>query len=91
MSAGARILAIDDDAEVLRVVERTLARRFECEFARDVPSAREKLATGGFDLALCDIQMPGGSGLDLVEEMAADGARTGVVLITGMEDTGVVG
>lgn len=91
MSAGARILAIDDSAETLRVVERTLAQRFECEFARDVPSAREKLASGGFDLALCDIQMPGESGLDLVEEMTASGSQTGIVLITGMDDPEVVG
>jgi PAS domain S-box-containing protein len=89
-SPPARILAIDDSAEILRVVERTLGERFECEFAGDVPEARGKLAAGDFDLALCDIQMPGESGLDLVEELAAAGSETAVVLITGMDDPEVV-
>ena len=39
-----RILATDDRPEVLRLVERTLGERYECEFATSVAEAREKLA-----------------------------------------------
>lgn len=90
MSKRARILAIDDNPEVLRVVERALGDRFDCEFAEDVPAARERLADAEFDLALCDIQMPGESGLVLVEELREERPVLAVVLITGMDDSAVV-
>jgi putative two-component system response regulator len=81
-----RILATDDRPEILRLVDRTLGERYECEFADGVEKAREKLAIGGFDLALCDIEMPGESGLVLVEEIARDHSETAIVLLTGVDD-----
>jgi putative two-component system response regulator len=89
-SPSARILAIDDSPEILRVVERSLGGRFDCEYAEDVPSARQRLAGGSFELVLCDIQMPGESGLVLVEEVVAERPATAVILITGMDDPEVV-
>jgi len=85
-SAPARILATDDRPEVLRLVERTLGERYECEFAGSVEEARGKLGEGDFELALCDIQMPDESGLVLVEEIARAPADTAIVLITGVDD-----
>jgi PAS domain S-box-containing protein len=84
------VLAIDDSPEILRAVERTLAERFDCEFAGDVPEAREKLAAEDFDLMLCDVQMPGEAGLELAEGMVADGIDTAIVLIAGADDPGTV-
>jgi putative two-component system response regulator len=66
-----RILAIDDDPESLRAIEKTLGERFDCEFARDASTARQKLAGDRFDLILCDVQMQGEQGA-LVDEMAAE-------------------
>ena len=88
-SAPARILATDDRPEVLRLVERTLGDRYECEFAGSVEEARERLAAGEFALALCDIQMPGESGLVLVEEIAREHPATAIVLVTGVDDSEV--
>ena len=82
----ARILATDDRPEVLRLIERTLGDHYACEFAADVVEAREKLAGGEFELALCDIQMPGESGLTLAREIVADHPFTAVVLVTGVDD-----
>jgi len=82
----ARILATDDRPEVLRVVDRTLGERYRCEFATSVADAREKLAGARFDLALCDIQLPGESGLELVEEIARAHPETAIVLVTGVDD-----
>jgi PAS domain S-box-containing protein len=81
-----RILATDDRPEVLRLVERTLGEHYDCEFATGVEEARERLAAGAFDLALCDIEMPGESGLVLVEEIARDHPETAIVLVTGVDD-----
>lgn len=82
----ARILAVDDQPEILRLVDRALGERYECEFATSVAEAREKLARSPFQLALCDIQMPGESGLVLVEEIARDHPDTSIVMATGIDD-----
>jgi putative two-component system response regulator len=83
---GYRILATDDRPEILRLVERTLAERYECSFANSVEEARGKLGEQEFELALCDIQMPGESGLVLVEEIVHDHPDTAVVVVTGVDD-----
>jgi len=87
---GARILATDDRPEVLRMIDRALGDRFACEFAGSVEEARGKLsANGAFQLALCDIEMPGESGLVLVEEIAREHPDTAIVLVTGVDDSEV--
>ncbi len=87
---SARILATDDRPEILRLIDRSLGERYSCEFAGSVVEAREKLTqNGAFDLALCDIQMPGESGLVLVEEIAREHPDTAIVLVTGVDDPDV--
>ena len=83
-----RILATDDRPEVLRLIDRTLGAHYDCSFASGVEEARAKLAgaEAEFDLALCDIQMPGESGLTLAEEIVAGSPLTAVVLVTGVDD-----
>jgi cyclic di-GMP phosphodiesterase len=80
------ILATDDRPEVLRLVERSLGDRYRCELATSVAEAREKLAAKPFELSLCDIQMPGESGLVLVEEIAREHPGTAIVMVTGVDD-----
>ncbi len=81
-----RILVTDDRPEVLRLVERSLADHYDCALAISVADAREKLSTNPIQLALCDIQMPGESGLALVEEVARDHPETAIVMVTGVDD-----
>jgi PAS domain S-box-containing protein len=81
-----RLLATDDRREVLRLIDRTLGDRFECEFAGDVAEARQRLGESDFDLAMCDIQMPGESGLVLAEEITGTRPEIAVVLVTGIDD-----
>lgn len=89
----ARILATDDRPEVLRLIDRTLGEHYDCAFASNVEEARVRLAEADteaeFDLALCDIQMPGESGLTLAEEIVAGSPLTAVVLVTGVDDPNV--
>ena len=37
-----------------------------------------------FDLSLCDLAMPGMSGLDLLKRLRADGNRTPFIVMTGV-------
>jgi putative two-component system response regulator len=54
--------------------------------ASSVVEARDRLAAESFELALCDINMAGESGLALVRQIAAELPDTGVVMVTGVDD-----
>lgn len=86
MTDRQRILAVDDRPEILRLIERSLGSAYEVAPATDVPAARARLTECPFDLVLCDIEMPGESGLELAREMAAEHPHTAVVLVTGEDD-----
>jgi signal transduction histidine kinase len=61
-------LVVDDDAEVLRSLDRMLSHQFEVKLARNGDEAREILSQGDtFHFILCDLMMPQGSGLDLLD------------------------
>lgn len=85
----ARILATDDRPEILRLIDRSLGEHYDCDFAGNVEEARGKLEGREIDLALCDIQMPGESGLTLAEEIIVERPLTAVVLVTGVDDPDV--
>jgi PAS domain S-box-containing protein len=82
----ARILITDDQPEMLRLVDRALGGQYRCEFAGCVMHAHKKLASTSFQLALCDLQMLGGSGLALAEEITEEHPEIAVVLITDKDD-----
>jgi response regulator RpfG family c-di-GMP phosphodiesterase len=82
----ARILISDDCPELLAVVKRALADNYLCEFASDVEAAREMLAAGPFELALCDVSGPGQSGMTLAEEIIMGGLDTAVVVVADADD-----
>jgi putative two-component system response regulator len=82
----ARILVTDDQPEMLQLVDRALGKRYRCEFAASVSQAHKKLASTDFHLALCDLQMQGGAGLALAEEITEEHPETAVVLVTEKDD-----
>jgi len=61
-----RMLLIDDEALVGRAVARALRDRHELDLATSKAEATRLLADGrDYDLVLCDVMMPGGSGVDV--------------------------
>jgi PAS domain S-box-containing protein len=71
-------------------VELVLGEQFRCEAVEDVSSAREKLASDAFDAVLCDMEMPGESGLALVEDLLAEHPDLAVIPVAGAQDPTVV-
>ena len=63
-----RILAVDDDPGMRRVLSRTLAPPYQVELARTSAEARERLKASRFDVALVDIQLDDGDGYRLITE-----------------------
>jgi two-component system KDP operon response regulator KdpE len=69
MSAG-RILVVDDDPQIRRVMKVTLTGQgYEVDEARTGEDALEKLRESRFDLVLLDMNMPGMGGLDTCRAM----------------------
>ena len=86
-AAPSLILLVEDDALLRRLVARMLERaRHRVIEAGDVTTARARWAAG-VDLVICDVQLPGGNGLDLLAEMRAAGSMTPVVLLTATNDS----
>ena len=66
-----RVLVIDDEPSVARSVERILRAQHDVSVETD-PRAALALLLGGetFDLVLCDLMMPGLTGMDLYDALA---------------------
>jgi DNA-binding NtrC family response regulator len=73
-NASARVLVVDDEAPICRIVTRTLGRNgFDAHSASSETQLRETLSQGSFDVVLLDRSMDGpdrGSLLPLVKKLA---------------------
>jgi putative two-component system response regulator len=87
MPAGARILVVDDEAPMRDVLTRILeSNGYHCSSAGDTTAARRLLAEDAFSLILCDVTMPGESGLELIKNIIPLYEHTAVVMISGIDD-----
>ncbi|HEX6765850.1 MAG TPA: EAL domain-containing response regulator [Polyangiaceae bacterium] len=78
------ILVADDDAVLLRALSRVLTSNgYRVETAADGQSALDAFRRHRFDLILSDIDMPGLSGIELLEAVRAHDLDVPVVLVTG--------
>ena len=80
----ARLLLIDDEPLVLHVMQRML-RSFEVCAMTDGAEAVKRYQAGDFDLILCDLMMPGFSGMDVHGALARLGPEhvQRMVFVTG--------
>ena len=68
---GARVLVVDDEPLVGRAVARVLGARHEVLVATSGREALALLRSGReFDLVLCDLMMPGMTGMELYRTVA---------------------
>lgn len=63
-----RVLVVDDDCILLKVIEEMLGRNgVECMACRNAREAMEALGKNGYDLVLTDVQMPDTDGFGLLK------------------------
>jgi PAS domain S-box-containing protein len=81
----ARLLIVDDEPAILRALSAELASDFAVVTAKNGHEALALLKREPFDLVLCDLMMPGTSGIDLHEELSRTqpALATRVVYMTG--------
>ena len=81
------VLVIDDDDAVRGLVVKFLGKRgYRVEAAPSGQAALEMLAHSRFALALCDVHMPGMSGVELVRHALKIDPDLAIVMLTGTND-----
>jgi CheY-like chemotaxis protein len=88
---GSRVLVVEDNAFNMRLVEAVLTvRGHTVEGATNVQEGRERLGAARFDLVLMDVQIPGGGGETLLQEIRRDPAleQTPVIAFTALAMSG---
>jgi len=87
---GARILIVDDEAEIRRLMHLTLTRLgAEVIEAENVDSALTRFEPGAFDCIVSDHSMPGRTGIDLLREVRVQDREVGIVMVTGVGEVSV--
>ena len=82
--ASMHVLVIDDEPALRQILAAAVSKAgYSVEQASDVAEATAKLARGDVDVALCDIKMPDGNGIDLVRDSRAAGIDTTFIMVTG--------
>jgi putative two-component system response regulator len=89
-SPGADVLVVDDQAPVRDVLSRMLtAAGHRCRTAGSVAEGRAAVLEREPDLLLCDIDMPGESGLVLARECGLAWPDVAVLMVTAIDDLSV--
>jgi len=83
-----QILIVDDELSVARTLEALLQNEHDVTLAASGVQALEAIAaapSAGFDVIMCDLMMPGMSGMELHERIRRErpGLETRMVFITG--------
>lgn len=78
---GARILVVDDEVEILRVLQRSLlAHGYEVFMAQSGEEALDAISRHRLDLILLDLGLPGMSGLEICRRVRAESNLPIIVL-----------
>lgn len=85
--AKTRILVVDDEEPVRILLSRLLdLKGYEYTLASDATEARKCVRNNNFELVLCDVSMPGESGMDFIRWLLAEHPATAVVMVTAMDN-----
>jgi len=82
------VLVIDDERAVRDILADACQRAgYSTDEARNCQEAASKLVRGDVDIALCDIKMPDGSGVDLVRSIRESRIETSFIMVTAFAST----
>ena len=81
-----KLLLVEDEPSLLEVIERAmLSAGYVVETANDFISAETKIIGYSYDCILLDINLPGGSGLDLLSKLKEMGRAENVIIISARD------
>lgn len=78
-----KLLVIEDNLKLLEAITETLENEnYRCETTPDFPDAQEKISLYEYDITVVDINLPSGSGLELIREIKQTRPQTGIIVIS---------
>ena len=82
---GAKVMVVEDDAEVGKAVSRKLASDgHDVEVTEDPRPVLERLHAGAdWDVVILDVGLPGMSGIDVLHEFKKAGSLASIIMLTG--------
>ncbi|MDO9110648.1 MAG: response regulator, partial [Desulfatirhabdiaceae bacterium] len=81
-----KVLIVDDDASIGRILGQILGKMDREHFlALSAEEARLLLKEDAFDLMLCDVHLPGESGLDLIKYVISAYPNTAIIMVSGAD------
>ncbi|MBD3219168.1 MAG: response regulator [candidate division Zixibacteria bacterium] len=84
MADKIKLLICDDEVKFLEsIAERLELRGFDVTKATSGKDAVEAARTGGFDLAILDLKMPGMNGIEVLEILKKEHKYLEVIILTG--------
>lgn len=88
MSRRPRILAVDDENDILLIVRTSLKDEYDVETASSGAEALQKIEDNPPDLVILDMMMPEMDGIEVLEEIRrmTQTATTPVIFLTGVSD-----
>ena len=79
------VLVIDDEPALRQILVSILTRAgYHVDTAAGAVEALSKLSRGDVDVALCDIKMPDGNGIEVLRQTRASGVETAFIMVTAM-------
>lgn len=82
------ILVVDDEEPIRRLLGYMLQTHgYTVTLAADAREARQRMDEQPFALMLCDVNMPGESGMDLVRNLLADRPHIAAIMVTGLDSS----
>src|ERR1700739_4305128 len=86
LSPSERVLVVDDDVPVRRMLERSLlAEGFAVETAADGGAALAACERTAHDVIVLDVAMPGLSGIEVCRRLRAKGASSAILMLTARD------
>jgi DNA-binding NtrC family response regulator len=84
MADAVRILVVEDDRALLEILCEELRARGQMAVAADsVASGLEQVRQSEFDVALLDLMLPDGTGMDILRQISEEDLATECIVLTG--------
>src|SRR6202034_3681162 len=80
----AHLLVLDDEPSILTTLQKALTLEgYVVDVAGGIKVAEDKLQKKTFDIALFDVSLPDGDGVDLLKRLRTGGSEMPVVMMSG--------
>jgi two-component system phosphate regulon response regulator OmpR len=87
MTAPQRILVVDDDPEIRKLLARYIeSQGFRVLLAANCRELHDRLAASHVDLIVLDVMLPDGSGLEVCRDLRAQRSNVPIILLTALKE-----